>query len=541
MSGRTHQHSLDQDRCPQCGHDFENHYFVSGCAHRKSPHVELNEGQTLLNKRFTIEKWLGSGSISTVYLASDAVRQEKVALKVVDVGPLGNSDLEAQIKKEAQLHGKINDHTHIVKVFDIHLAAYGASWLLLLSMEYADGGTFRQWLLENTADIQVRQSEGVSLLKQACRGVASLHAAGIVHLDLKPENLLFVNGVLKVSDLGISKFWHDNQLTNETCSREGAFFLGTCAYMSPEQFEAPHPDDVDYRSDIYSLGVMLFEICHQRCRPPFGGSYEQLRLRHLQMEAPLLEEVPENEKRVVKNALQKEFSKRYDSVNDFVADLEGAAAFEPQSQSQEITEELESVTFQSEQLWQQVTECIRSRDFDQAQRFCHKILEIVPTHDNARQMLEEINSRHHQAKQFYRTIDREVNSKPIDYLMELLKEAVDLYPDHPDGRLVQIQLGSVARQFKEATAEGIRALAQGNWEAALVSFERAGQIDSGASVVTRVIEFVKAVRQQIADARDDIDRAIQQQKCRKALVIARNIDSYVAQIKTLCAEPAGTG
>ena len=533
MSGDRHQYSPEQNKCSQYGQSLENHYFVSGCASQRSPLVELSEGQTLLNGRFMIEKRLGSGSISTVYLAADAVRREKVALKIVDIGPLGNSDIEAQIKKEVQLQTKINDHHHVVKVFDIHLAAYGASGLLLLSMEYADGGTFRQWILDNAADILVRQTEGVSLLKQACRGVTSLHEAGIVHLDLKPENLLFVDGILKVSDLGISKFWHHMQLTHETCSGGQEFPLGTYAYMSPEQFESPHPDDVDYRSDIYSLGVILFELCHRRCRPPFGGSYEQLRLRHLQMEPPPLEGTPENEKRVVRQALQKNPANRYGSVDDFVADMEGTLTLHSQPSLEEVDPQPESDTSQIEQLWQQVTECIRSEHFEQAQHFCHKILEITPTHDHARQMLDEINNRYQQAKQFYRTIDREMDSKSLDYLAELLKEAVNLYPDHSDGRLVQIRLGSMARQFKEATAEGIRAIAQGSWEAALGSFEKASQIDSGATVVMRVIEFVKAVRQQIEVARGDIDRAIQQHKWRKALIIARNVDRYVAQIKAM--------
>ena len=170
MSSNINHNNSDRGKYHNCD-SGEGRYFVSGCKQQKSPFVDLNIGQTLLEDRFTIERRLGSGSMSTVYLASDALRQEIVALKIIDVGPFGNNLLESQLRKEVQFHSRINDYQNIVKVFDIHFDSFKASRLLIMSMEYADGGTFRQWLLKNTADIQTRQSKGVSLIKQACHGI----------------------------------------------------------------------------------------------------------------------------------------------------------------------------------------------------------------------------------------------------------------------------------------------------------------------------------------------------------------------------------
>ena len=153
MSGAHYQNSQENNRSSQGPGGREDRYFVSGYRLDKRTLVTLNPGQRLLNDRFTIKRLLGSGSVSRVYLADDTMRTEEVALKIVQIGPLGDSGLEAQIKKEAQLHTKITDYRHMVKVFDIHLAPYGGSQLLLHAMEYADGGTLRKWLIDHAGDV----------------------------------------------------------------------------------------------------------------------------------------------------------------------------------------------------------------------------------------------------------------------------------------------------------------------------------------------------------------------------------------------------
>ena len=359
--------------------------------------------------------------------------------------------------------------------------------------------------------------------------MASLHEAGVAHLDLKPENLLFVNGMLKVSDLGISRLLQSIQLTNESTMAADIPFPGTPAYMSPEQFEAPHPDDVDMRSDFYSLGVILFEMCHQRCRPPFGGSFEQLRFRHLQIQAPPVEGAGDRENAVIQRCLSKEPTGRYDGIDDLLAELDGRLTDPTDMPPDDNTVDKE----QTQQLWQEVCQAVRSSAFEKAQRLCHKILQIAPQHDDARQMLDEVEGRFRQAGRIYRTIEKDMNSAPLDYLADLLKEAVDQYPDHPDGQIVQMRLGSVGRQFKESISQALLAVSQENWQTAQAAFERALQIDPTMTSLSQAAEFIKEVRQQIEQARTDIDGALQQQNWPKAMATARSVDDYVAKIKSM--------
>jgi len=224
--------------------------------------------------RFRIHRHIGSGSIGEVYAAHDTTRAHDVAIKVVDVGPSSAGHTEEQLQQEQHLYDRVQDHRHVLKVHDLHVVPWDGTMLMVLSMEHADGGSFRQWLLSRRSDIEVRRTRGIEMFKEICRGVAAIHGAGVVHLDLKPENFLLVRGVVKVADFSLSRYLE----SLAPSSPSGQFGAedhpcpGTPAYMSPEHFNAPHPDDLDARSDIYSLGVVLYEILNPKARPPFGGA-----------------------------------------------------------------------------------------------------------------------------------------------------------------------------------------------------------------------------------------------------------------------------
>jgi serine/threonine protein kinase len=487
--------------------------------------VDLQPGQRLLD-RFTISRVLGRGSVGTVYLANDDVRSMEVALKIALVA----SDIAAeQVRHEIRLSTKITDHSHVVRLFDIHCAEYEGLVLLLISMEYADGGSLRQWLIENKDDPTKRRSEGVRLFVQASEGVQALHDAGIVHGDVKPENLLFVNGVLKVSDLSLSRHIHDSS-SDHWVWRSGqvGHFVGTPTYMSPEQFDAAHPDDVDCRSDLYSLCIILCEMQHPRCRPPFGGSCEQLRDRHLHM-APLIPEgVEGNCARVIARCLQKDPRDRYQNVEQMLDDLQTQAErtalcpapIDPQLQ---IDQRVDS-------LWRQAVECVEARRLEEARRLCSRILRIDAEHDNAQRMLEEIQCRDQQARQFYAKIERGIAYQSLGELLPLLEEAVSIYPNHPDGRLVQNQLLSLTGQYDEAMHQAVAAINANEWQLAQANLERARQIEPGSPAIVRLCEYVSEVRLQITTMRNGINAAIEEGQRDKAIFLAHNLDAYIRQI-----------
>jgi serine/threonine protein kinase len=487
--------------------------------------VELQPGQRLLD-RFTVEHLLGRGGFSSVYLASDNVRSARVALKLALVASATVAD---RVKREIRLNARVADCRYVVRIHDVHSVMYDGLVLLLVSMEYADGGSLRQWLIEHRDDVILRRSAGVDLFKQATKGVKSLHDAGIVHGDLKPENLLIVQDSLKVSDLSLSRHICDLASDHGTLSdRESGPLVGTPAYMSPEQFVAPHPDDIDGRSDIYALGILLFELCHLRCRPPFGGSFEQLRDRHLNVPPPTLEGIGDREARVIARCLQKRPQDRYLAVPQIIEDLEGRGAPEA-SASPQIDAESQ-VRRQVDDLWRQSQEYLSAGNLVETARRCRQILELSAGHDAATLLLEQIQCRDQQARQFYTKIERSVGYQSLEELAALLREAVRIYPNHPDGRLVQAQLLSLTGQYDRVIRQAKVAIHQGQWQTAQVNLERARQINPGSPVVAQLCEFISEIRVQIQTTRNSIDAALERGQDRKALLLARRLDKYLRRM-----------
>jgi len=515
----TTQNGLKPDRCNSS--DAADTYFISGTPLPQYNRIDLKAGQKLYNDRFIIDGLIGTGAYSQVYKAFDSIRNETVALKIVNI-TTADSHLQEQIQNELTCCDLVSDFSHVIRIYDMYICHYSCNKLLLLSMEYAENSTFRRWLKDNSSDTAKRIKEGLSYFKQICAGVNSLHKAGIVHLDIKPENLLFTAGNIKVSDLGISRYF----ACRGCCDRNKTdTSFGTAAYMSPEQFEAPHPDQIDTRADIYSLGVILFEIIHPSCRPPFGGSYRQIRTGHL-IKRPALEELPESPlKEIAKKCLSKDPRERYQSITELLDDLEGnnkKSCDEQYANKQKIC-----------QLWQLACQDIESGNLCSAAQLCGKILEIEPGHIDAHSLQQQINSRFHKARQFYKAIETNLDSRSLEDLMDLLCEAVEMFPDHPDGHLVQVQLASKAKNFKEAIDDGIKAMSQGKIELAQNAFQRAARINVNCSQAAYMVDLASRTIQWLNDSRAQIDSAIEQRNWDKALSLARQVDQQMTDLQQL--------
>jgi serine/threonine protein kinase len=506
--------SVDPGRC-----------YLSGLCGGRETATLLEPGETLL-KRFTIESCLGRGRFASVYLAYDDVRSTQVALKVV---PLASESTAHRAMREIRLNCEVSEYKHVIRIHDMHPTMHKGIVLLLISMEYAEGGSLRDWLIKNKDDFRTRQCDGVDFFMQACRGVLALHDAGIVHGDLKPENLLLTKRTLKVSDLGLSRNLHDMTTFCHEQPLVGA--CGTPVYMSPEQFLAAHPDDVDFRSDIYSLGVILLEICHPHCRAPFGGSYEQLRELHLHMSVSMPEGLPANIARAISRCLQKNPADRYQSVSDLINDLSGNLERDDGRANEDAT--ARQADKQIVQTWEHACQSVEEGDLTKASRFCEQILNVSPEHENARRMLEDIRGRYERTQRAYQTIERSIGYQPLAALSALLSQAVETYPDHPDGVFVQTQLLTIAEQYKTVIGEGAAAIAQGRLHGALASFERAQQLNPGLPVIVEVIDFVRDVRHQVETTRATIDAAIEQGDRQKAMLLAIELDRYIEQIRSL--------
>ncbi|HZT92017.1 MAG TPA: Stk1 family PASTA domain-containing Ser/Thr kinase [Gaiellaceae bacterium] len=259
------------------------------------------------DKRYVIRRKLGSGGMADVYLAEDQELGRRVALKLLDDRHASDEQFVERFRREAQSAAGLN-HPNIVSIFD----RGRAEGTYYIAMEYLDGRTLKELLVRNgPTPIPI----AIDYARQILSALAFAHRNGIVHRDIKPHNIVVGgDGRLKVTDFGIARSGA-SQMT------EAGSIVGTAQYLSPEQARgAP----VDPRSDIYSLGIVLYEMLTGKV-PFTGDTPVEIAMKHLsQVPKPpseLRPEVPHDLDAVVMRALAKDPAQRYASAEEMDADL----------------------------------------------------------------------------------------------------------------------------------------------------------------------------------------------------------------------------
>jgi serine/threonine protein kinase len=278
-----------------------------------NPGRKAFEAGTLIGA-YRIEAPLGEGGMGTVYRATDTKLNRPVAIKVLS-DDLADAAARRRFQREAQMASSLN-HPHILTVYDVG-EFEGRQYIVT---EFVDGGTLKDWSQQE----QRTWRQMVELLTGVADGLAAAHAAGILHRDIKPANILVAkNGYAKLADFGLAKLAEpetsrsDATRTMTEATRPG-MIVGTVAYMSPEQASGR---TLDARSDIFSFGVLLYELLAGR--RPFAGASELEILKtviHGQAE-PLGGEIPLPLRMAVEKALEKDPSERYQSMREMVVDL----------------------------------------------------------------------------------------------------------------------------------------------------------------------------------------------------------------------------
>src|SRR6185295_6483315 len=195
-------------------------------------------GQTVGGGRYRLERQLGHGGMATVHLGRDSELDRLVAVKVLAESLAGDEAFRRRFLREARLAARLS-HPNVVGVYDAGEDAGGP----FIVMEYVEGRTLAELLGERG---RLPADEAVALGLQACHGLEHAHQAGLVHRDVKPQNLLLrSDGTLKIADFGIARAAETSALT------QIGTILGTAAYLSPEQAVG---EDVTSAADIYSLG-----------------------------------------------------------------------------------------------------------------------------------------------------------------------------------------------------------------------------------------------------------------------------------------------
>jgi len=262
-------------------------------------------GKTILHYRI-LEK-LGEGGMGEVYLAKDTKLNRRVALKFLPAQYAADEEFKARFKREAQAAAGLN-HPNIITIHEV--AEHDSR--PYIAMEYVEGQSLKDLIAKK--DLSINKT--IDFAMQICAGLAKAHQAGIIHRDIKPQNILIdKDGRIRILDFGLAKLKPDAMLT-----RTGST-LGTVAYMSPEQAQG---EEADHRSDIFSFGVLLYEMITTQL--PFKGEHEAAIAYSIVNETPeplarYKANVPETLQRLVEKALRKDLNTRYQNATDIIADL----------------------------------------------------------------------------------------------------------------------------------------------------------------------------------------------------------------------------
>jgi serine/threonine protein kinase len=341
-------------------HDERDSGFITESAIKMAARQLAEErARTLIGQpigHYRIDSLLGVGGMGEVYLAQDATLPRKAALKFLHVHLTTDPELLRRFEKEAKASSALN-HPNILTVYEVGQT----DGLHFIAAEYIEGQTLRQRLQNSPLSLP----EAVDIACQIAAALAASHAAGIVHRDIKPENIMLrPDGIVKVLDFGLAKLIEERQGDKETRGKgegetgrqgdkgtgnENSFssiplsplplvplspsplvslsarpllslpgkVMGTIGYMSPEQAQGL---DVDHRADLFSLGVVLYEMAAGRT--PFTGDSPHDVAQAIRAEQPpQLGEVPAGLQHIIHRALEKERAQRYQTARELLDDL----------------------------------------------------------------------------------------------------------------------------------------------------------------------------------------------------------------------------
>lgn len=270
--------------------------------------MDKNIGKRL-DGRYQITELIGMGGMADVYKAQDIVDDKVVAVKILKKEFADNDDFVRRFRNESKAIAVLS-HPNIVKIYDVGFS----DKIQFIVMEYIDGITLKEFMEQQG---KLKWKDAVYFVTQILKALQHAHDRGIVHRDIKPQNvMLFPDGQIKVMDFGIAKFAREE---GKTLSDKA---IGSVHYISPEQASGGVTDE---RGDIYSVGVMLYEML-TGVKPFDADSPVAVALMHMQNNAKppreINDAIPEGLEEIVMRAMQKDPADRYQSASEMINDIE---------------------------------------------------------------------------------------------------------------------------------------------------------------------------------------------------------------------------
>ena len=311
--------------------------FVGGGASKGSGSISpylgapILEVGTILGQRYEIISILGVGGMGAVYQARDLELGRTVALKVIRPDLAGNQSIIDRFKQELILATQVT-HRNVVRIYDLG----ESEGMKFITMEFVEGQDLRSLIFDR---IKLPPAEAVELMQQVCRALEAAHGVGVIHRDLKPQNIMLdVNGRVVVMDFGLAR-----TLGGDGMTQSGAL-VGTMEYMSPEQALAK---ELDQRSDIFSLGVIFYELLSGAIPFRADSALASLIKRTQERVVPVSElddTIPSELSAIVSRCLERDLEVRYQSSAELLADLDAWQGKRPISQAPLSVHDLPAVS-----------------------------------------------------------------------------------------------------------------------------------------------------------------------------------------------------
>jgi eukaryotic-like serine/threonine-protein kinase len=421
--------------------------------------------------KYEITGELGSGAMGVVYRAEDPRLGRPVALKTTNAEVASNPNLLKRFYREAQAAAKLT-HPNIVTIYEID----EANGVPFIAMEYLEGENLQK-VIADRRDIPILRK--LQIIIDTCKGLEYAHQNGVIHRDVKPGNIVVLkNGQVKIVDFGIAR------VGVSSMTRTGVV-LGTVMYMSPEQVQG---QVVDARTDVFSLGVVLYELLTYQT--PFPGEDVPSILFKIMNEPPepitkYIPQCPAAVGQIVQRALAKDREQRYQTAEDIAFDL------------QRIADSLKRETV--DVYLEQGQRSLKHGDFTIAKESLQKVLEIDSTHQLAKSLLAQVRDSI-QARQRGQKIEQNlaqakeaVQAEQYEDAIALLEEALRLEPAHEEALKVKnaaVQMRDRAEKIRRFMERAEKLSAEADFHRAKTELEGVLAIDPENLAAKSMMDWV---------------------------------------------------